>query len=61
MAPLLSWVLGHPRAKSGGDIISVSHLCSRPAPADDIWSTVLRTLSLGTAHFPFPFLGNNPH
>ena len=25
----------------------------RPAPTDDIWSTVLRTLSLGTAHFPF--------
>ena len=30
LAPLLSWVLGPPRAKSGGDIISVSHLCSRP-------------------------------
>ena len=29
-------------------------------PSDDIWSTVLRTLSLGTAHSPFLGTIHNP-
>ena len=57
LAPPLSWVLGSPSSKKRW-----RHNFYVPSllPSDDIWSTVLRTLSLGTAHFPFLETTHNP-